>query len=64
MYLVKIGAILLILSIFTNFFYNKKNVDFCISFDIGKYVGVIDKEILVFRNNKNRKIFNDNYAIQ
>jgi len=63
-YLVKIGVILLILSIFTNFFYNKKNVDFCISFDIRKYIGVIDKEILVFRNNKNEQIFNENYAIQ
>lgn len=61
-YLAKISLVFGIIAIFANFFYTKRNIRSCVSFDSTKYIGNIKQEILLLsvknkddKNSKNNK---------
>lgn len=51
-YLAKISIIFGIITIFANFFYDKKNANSVFSYDAGKFVASIEKEIILFRKEE------------
>lgn len=52
-YLAKISIIFGIISIFANFFYDKKNICNVFSYDAGKFIASLEKEIVLFRKDEN-----------